>query len=319
MKPNIILLDGGGVGYDIEWPDFASLGEYTRFDLTQPDEVAERIKNANVVLTNKVVITAEHINAAPNLKYIGSIATGFNHIDLDAAKAKGITVTNVPDYSTGAVAQLVFSMILEFTNKVSDHAKAVADGEWTRSKYFCFWKQPVLELAGKTIGIVGFGNIGKKVAEIASSFGMNILAYAPRPKAAPDVKNFSFGTLEDIFEKSDFITLHCPLTPENTDMVNSSLLSRMKNTAYLINTARGPLVNEEDLAAAIKKGQLAGAGLDVVKVEPMLSSNPLNGLSNVLITPHYGWASVEARTRLMQGVFKNLSNYLSGQPTNVIA
>ncbi len=317
MDHNIVLLDGGGVGYDIIWPDFSALGRYTRHDLTRPEEVIKRIARADIVLTNKVTLTREHIEASPALKYIGSIATGYNHIDVKAAAGRGITVTNVPNYSTDAVVQLVFSFMLEFTNHVVEHAKAVAEGEWINSKYFCFWKHPVIELAGKTMGVVGFGHIGRKVAEVANAFGMRVLAHTPRPKNAPPYPNFAFVGLQELFAQADFISLHCPLTPENTGMVNAALLGGMKKSAFLINTARGPLINEKDLAAAIKNNRLAGAGLDVVGVEPMLPSNPLLDLPGVLITPHYGWASVEARTRLMQEVFSNLQNYLEGRPVNI--
>ncbi|MDL2285271.1 D-2-hydroxyacid dehydrogenase [Desulfovibrio sp. OttesenSCG-928-F07] len=318
MKNNIVVLDGGGVAYDITWPDFTTIGTYTLYDQTKPEEVNERIKNASIVLTNKVPLTAQNINNAPNLRYIGCIATGYNHVDIAEAKKHGIVVTNVPDYSTNAVSQLVFAFIMEFTNHAVEHANAVQQGEWANSKYFCFWKQPVIELAGKTMGIIGFGNIGRKVGQIASAFGMHVMAYSPRPKPAPAYAPFEFASIEDVFKKSDFISLHCPLTAENTGMVNANLLSKMKNSAYIINTARGPLINENDLINAVQSGQIAGAALDVVSVEPMDKNSPLCGVKNIMVTPHYAWASVEARTKLMQEVFNNTAAFLAGNSANVV-
>lgn len=318
MKEQIVILDGGGVGYDIKWPNFNDFGAVTRHDQSLEGEAAARMAEASAVFTNKTVLTAESINAAKNLKYIGCLATGFNHVDLEAASARGITVTNVPDYSSAAVAQHVFAMILEFTNQTSLHNKAVQDGEWVKSKYFCFWKEPIIELEGKTMGIVGFGNIGRRVAHLANAFGMRVVAYAPRPKEAPSYTDFAFVSLEELFTKADFISLHTPLTPETSGIVDKKLLGRMKKSAYIINTARGPLINEQDLAAAIKAGNIAGAGLDVVEREPMREDNPLRALPNVFITPHIAWASVEARTRLMQMVYDNYKAFLAGKAQNVV-
>jgi glycerate dehydrogenase len=318
MKEQLLILDGGGVGHDIEWPDFGALGDVTSHDQTPAAETAGRIAGATAVFTNKTVLTAEAINGAQNLRYIGCLATGFNHVDLEAARKRGVTVTNVPDYSSAAVAQHVFAMLLEFTNQVDLHDKAVQDGEWVKSKYFCFWKRPILELEGKTMGIVGFGNIGRRVAHLAEAFGMRVIAYAPRPKESPPYPGFAFASLEELFSQSDFISLHTPLTPENEGMVNKKLLGLMKKSAYIINTARGQLINESDLAEAVKNGQIAGAGLDVVRVEPMADDNILRGLPGVLITPHMAWASVEARTRLMRLVYENYQAFLNGKPLNVV-
>lgn len=319
---NIVILDGGGIGDDFDWPDFEALGAVTRYNNSAPGEIAGRIKDAEAVLTNKAVLTAKLIAGAQRLKYIGCLATGFNHVDIAAAAARGIPVTNVPDYSSAAVAQHVFALILHFTNGVDLHNRAVQNGEWSNSEYFCFWKQPIVELEGKTLGIVGFGNIGRRVAAIGAAFGMRVLAHAHRPPkdamAAPPYPGFSFAGLEEVFSEADFITLHTPLTPQTNGMVNSRLLARMKKSAYLINTARGPLVKGADLAAAIREGRIAGAGLDVVEVEPMPPDSPLLGLPGVVITPHIAWASVEARSRLMQGVYANLEAFLKGKPTNVV-
>ncbi len=316
-KMNIVFLDLGTVGHDLPLPDFASLGEVTVHESTAPHEVADRIKNADIVLTNKVTLTAELVQNAPRLKYIGTVATGYNQVDLAAASARKIPVCNVPNYSTQSVVQHTFGLIFSLAGAFSRHLKAVADGEWVSSRHFCFWKAPVLEMAGKTIGVVGFGDTGQGVARLAHCLGMKVLAYAPRPKPLPDYQPFAFTGLDEIFTQSDVVTLHCPLTPENTGMVNLARLRGMKRSAFFINCARGPLVNEADLAQALHEGLIAGAGLDVVCKEPMEAGNPLLKAPNCLITPHIAWASVEARTRLMQGVFDNIKNWTLGKPSNV--
>lgn len=318
MKQRIVLLDDICLGKDFAWPDFGLLGDFETHPGTTPDQVAERVKDAAVVLTNKVVITAEHIAASPLLKYVGCVATGYNHVDIGAAKERGVTVTNVPDYSTPAVMQHVFALILEFTNNTALHSGSVMNGDWAKSPGFCYWKSPIMELSGKTMGIIGFGHIGRKVGQVAEAFGMRVLAYSPRKKEAPEYGNFAFAGLEEIFRESDVISLHCPLTPENTGMVNKKLLSLMKKSAILINTARGPLVNEKDLAEALHNGDIGGAGLDVVAVEPMRTDNPLFKAPNCLITPHLAWASVESRSRLMQEVFNNIRAWQNGAPVNVV-
>lgn len=315
---DVVMLDGGAVGDDFEWPDFGDFGSFTRYDLTRPDEVDERIKNAAIVLSNKVVLTSANISNAKKLKYVGCIATGYNHVDIQAAAERGVVVTNVPDYSSGAVAQHVMSLVLEFSNQPMLHNDAVHDGEWTRCKYFCFWKKPIMELEGKTLGIVGFGNIGRRLAHLGAAFGMRVLAYAPRPKKAPEIDNFAFVELDELFKESDFISLHTPLSPETERMVNAGRIALMKKSACIINTARGPLIDEEALAAALNAGRIGGAGLDVVSVEPMLMSNPLMKTPNTIITPHIAWASVEARSRLMRGVYANIRAFLDKKPVNVI-
>ncbi len=316
-KSHVVFLDAGSVGTDIPWPDFASLCRVTLHAKTQPDEIIARIQDADLVITNKVYLKAEHIQAAPRLRYIGTAATGFNQVDIEAAAQRNIPVCNVPDYSSASVAQHVFALMLALAGEICLHAASVQEGEWSKSEHFCYWKKPTTELAGKTLGIVGFGNTGNAVGRMASAFGMSVLAHSPRPKAAPTYTPFAFASLEELFAKSDVVSLHCPLTKENTGMINASLLTSMKKSALLINCARGPLINEADLAAALQKGIIAGAGLDVVSHEPMPDANPLRLAPNCLITPHIAWASVEARTRLLQGVYENITNFLAGTPSNV--
>ena len=316
-KPQLVFLDAGSIGDDIRWPDFSSIGEVIKFDCTSKEEVPERLKKAEFVFTNKVVLRKEHIQAAERLRYIGVLATGYNQVDLEAAGQKGIPVCNVPDYSTHSVVQHVFTLLFALSSRVCDLAASVRKGGWSGSAHFSYWNHPIVELNGKTMGIVGFGDIGAGVGRAAHGFGMNVVAYAPRPKPAPEYKPFAFVSLGELFREADVVSLHCPLTPENKGMINESLLNGMKKGAFLINTARGPLVNEPDLVAALNKGTIAGAGLDVVSKEPMPDDNPLREASNCIITPHVAWSSVEARTRLMQGVYDNLQNFLDGRPTNV--
>lgn len=316
-KAKLVFLDAGTIGDDIVWPDFASLGEVRSYERTMPEQVAERIRDAEFLLTNKVYITAEHIAAAPALRYIGTLATGYNQVDIKAAASRGIPVCNVPDYSSHSVVQHVFTLVLALTSDVCGLGESVRRGDWSKSPHFCYWFRPITELAGKTMGIVGFGDIGSKVGYAAHGLGMRVLAYAPRPKPAPGYEPFAFAALDEIFEQADVLTLHCPLTAENEGMINAGTLRKMKKTAYLINTARGPLINESDLYDALERGAIAGAGLDVVSEEPMPDANPLRLAPNCLITPHVAWSSVEARTRLMRGVYDNIRNYLDGKPSNV--
>ena len=316
-KPRIVILDAGSVSNDIPWPDFAALGDVTAHGHTKKDEIIDRIKDAEIVLTNKIYLTAEHIAAAPKLKYIGTLATGYNQVDGKAAAARGIPLCNVPDYSTTSVVQHVFALMFNLSSKICQLAQSVKDGDWAKSVHFCYWKDPIIELHGKTLGVVGFGDIGSAVARTAHHFGMNVIAYAPRPKPAPEYSPFAFVELADLFKQADVISLHCPLTPENTNMINASLLRTMKKSALIINCARGPLINEPDLLEALEQGIIGGAGLDVVTHEPMPDNNPLCNAPNCIITPHVAWCSVEARTRLIQGVYDNVKNFLSGKPTNV--
>lgn len=313
----LVFLDAGTIGDDIQWPDFGTFGQVSSHDTTRPDQVAARIADAEFLLTNKVYITAEHIAAAPKLRYIGTLATGYNQVDIAAAAKRGIPVCNVPDYSSHSVVQHVFTLLLALTSEVCELAQSVRRGDWAKSPHFSYWLKPITELAGKTMGIVGFGDIGSKVGMAAHGFGMKVIAYAPRPKPLPSYEPFTFVDLPQLFRESDAITLHCPLTPENTGMINAEALRNMKDNAVLINTARGPLVDEKALSEALQQGVIAGAGLDVVSEEPMPDSNPLRLAPNCIITPHVAWCSVEARTRLMCGVYDNIKNFLDGKPSNV--
>lgn len=316
---NIVILDGYTVNPgDNPWIELETLGNLTVYERTEQEDVIQQAKNADIILTNKTLLTNEIITALPDLKFISVLATGYNVVDLDTASQKRIPVSNVPGYSPPSVAQHVFAMLLDFTNKVSLHHQAVKNGEWATQKDFCFWKAPLLELKDKKIGIVGFGGIGQKVGTIANAFGMEVLAYAPRPKPAPKYAPFKFVELEELFKEADVISLHCPLTIENDKFINKSMLSRMKKTAFLINTARGQLINEADLGEALTSGLIAGAALDVVENEPMLPGSPIAGAPNLTITPHIAWATREARARLTAITTQNVSAFINGSPINVV-
>jgi glycerate dehydrogenase len=316
-KPRIVFLDAGTIREDIEWPDFSSLGEVVSHDQTLAHETLERVRNAEIVLTNKVHITAEHILAAKKLRYIGLLATGYNQVDAEAAAARKIPVCNVPDYSTEAVSQHAISLMLALQSHICWFIQSVRNAEWSKSVHFCYWDKPIVGMHGKTLGIVGFGNIGAAVAKIGHGFDMNILAYAPRPKRAPEYSPFAFTDLATLFRQSDIISLHCPLTPDTEGMVNAGLLRLMKKTAIIINCSRGPLINEKDLLEALENGSIAGAGLDVVIQEPMPDDYPLRFAPNCIITPHVAWCTIESRTKLMRLVFNNLKSFLEGRPINV--
>jgi glycerate dehydrogenase len=317
-KGAVVFPDAGSIGDDFVWPDFSDFGDVVMYDQTRPEQTAERIKDAAFFLTNKVAVTAVHIAAAPSLRYIGLLATGFNQVDTAAAAARGIPVCNVPDYSTYSVVQHVFTLTLLLSSRACELAASVRCGDWSKSARFCYWAKPVFELHGKTMGIVGFGGIGSGVARTAHGFGMNVLAYAPRPKPAPDFQPFSFVGLEELFSRSDIISLHCPLNRESEGMVDARRLGLMKKHALLINTARGPLINERDLMRALTDESIGGAGLDVVAVEPMADDNPLRFAPNCVITPHMAWCSVESRIRLMEAVHGNIRAFLDGAPVNVV-
>ncbi|ACS80682.1 D-2-hydroxyacid dehydrogenase [Maridesulfovibrio salexigens] len=303
---------------DNPWTGLDELCELAVYDRTKPEQILERAAEADIILTNKTVLDADTIKALPKLKFISVLATGYNVVDLDAAAARNIPVSNVPGYSPPSVAQHVFAMILNHANRVALHDQAVKEGQWAQQEDFCFWNAPLIELAGKKMGIVGFGAIGQKVGTIANSFGMEVLAYAPRPKPEPQYSPFKFVSLKKLFREADVVSLHCPLTAENEKFINKELLSSMKANAYLINTARGPLVDESDLAEALTEGVIAGAALDVVEKEPMLPGNPLSGTPNLTITPHIAWATLEARTRLTEITVTNVKAFLQGKAVNVV-
>ena len=315
----ITVLDGYTVNPgDNPWTELEKLGELTVYDRTEQDQIVERSIDAEIIMINKTVLTEKTISSLPNLKYIVVLATGYNAVDINAARACGVTVSNIPAYSPPSVAQHVFAMLLDFANKVSLHDNAVKNGEWATQNDFCFWKTTLFELKDKKMGIVGFGDIGQKVGIIANAFGMEVMAYAPRPKPAPDYSPFKFCSREELFRESDVISLHCPLTDENKGFIDKKLISTMKSNAILINTARGPLINEKDLAEALTNRVIAGAALDVVENEPMRPGSHLAGAPNLVITPHIAWATLEARSRLSAIAVQNVAAFQNGSPINVV-
>ena len=315
----IVVLDGYGLNPgDLSWKGMEALGELVVYDRTSPSEVMERSANAEVLITNKTVITAEHMAALPQLKYIGVLATGYNVVDIDEARHRGIVVTNIPAYSTASVAQMVFAHVLNITQRVGYYANENAKGRWTNSIDFCYWDTNLIELEGKKMGIVGLGNIGQATARIAQAFGMEILVFTSKEQSALP-EGMKKVTLDELFAQSDVVSLHCPLTPDTKEMVNAARLRTMKPSAILINTGRGPLVNEQDLADALNEGRIAAAGLDVLSVEPSVFGNPLFYARNCFITPHIAWATKEARTRLMDIAVNNLKSYQEGNVINNVA
>lgn len=316
---HLVILDGYTLNPgDLSWSEIESLANVTNHDRTPHGEVAARIGAADAVLTNKVPISAEIFAACPTLKYIGVTATGYNIIDIAAAKKAGVTVTNVPGYSTNSVAQTVFALLLEITHHTGHHAGRVANGAWANCPDFSFTDFPLLELQGQTMGVVGFGEIGQAVGRIAHAFGMKVIFQNRSKKEAKDFPATQVE-LDELFRTADVISLHCPLTPETKGLISWPVLEKMKRSAILINTARGPLLDEADVARALKEGVIAWAGLDVLSAEPPPASNPLLSAPNIFILPHIAWESVAARQRLMKEVTENLRAYLAGKPRNVIA
>nr|WP_321401772.1 D-2-hydroxyacid dehydrogenase [uncultured Desulfobacter sp.] len=314
----IVVLDGFTLNPgDLNWDKFLEIGDLKVYDRTSPEEIRERTAGADIVLTNKTVLTAEDIAAMDKVKYIGVLATGVNVVDLEYTKKNGITVTNVPGYSGSSSAQAVFALILELTNRVGHHSQTVTDGKWSASKDFCYWDYPLVELEGITLGIVGYGGIGKAVAKIALAFGMNVLIY--NRSVPPDLpEGITYSDLDNLIKSSDIISLHCPLTPQTKGMINKDSLAQMKKTSYLINTSRGPLIVESDLADALNQGIIAGAAMDVLDVEPPDTSCPLLTADNCYITPHIAWATLASRERLMGIAVENIKKYLAGTPQNVV-
>jgi len=314
---NIVVLDGFTLNPgDLDWQELQSLGPCAIYDRTPHAEVLRRAAAAEILLTNKTDLTARTIRDLPELKYIGVLATGTNVVDLAAARARGIPVTNVPAYGTKSVAQMTFALLLELTQHTGHHAQTVREGRWTRSEDFCYWDFPLLELDGLTLGIVGYGRIGRAVSELGAAFGMKVLAYHPRACTAP--AGVSFVELDPLFAESDVVSLHCPLTPQTANLVNAQRLALMKPTAFLLNTSRGPLVDETVLADALNSGRIAGAALDVLAIEPPRADNPLLTARNCLITPHLAWGTRAARSRLLKIAVENVRAFLRGQPQNVV-
>ncbi|KAB0669637.1 D-2-hydroxyacid dehydrogenase [Oryzomonas sagensis] len=315
----IVILDGYTINPgDNPWTPVESQGICAVYDRTPPELTLERAAQAEIILTSKVKLDAAILNALPRLKYISLLATGYNNIDVAVAGRLGIPVSNIPAYSTESVAQTAFALLLELAVQVGVHNAAVRAGEWTRCPDHSFWKAPIVELDGLTLGIVGYGTIGRAVARIGAAFGMRIIAHAPRIPQDPGTVPIRFVALEELFSTADVVSLNCPQTGDNAGFVNSRLLGMMKSSAFLINVARGGLVNEADLAQALQTGRIAGAGLDVVAHEPMLADNPLLDAPNCIFTPHIAWASLAARQRLMGIVSANVASYLAGVPANVV-
>src|SRR5690606_17561321 len=307
----IVVLDGYCLNPgDLSWADLEKYGQLTVYDRTQEHEIVERAIDADVILTNKVPIRAEVLDRLPNLSYIGVLATGYNIIDTEHAKQRGVVVTNVPGYSTYSVVQLTFALLLELCHRVQRHSDSVREGKWANSSDFCYWDYPLVELLDKTIGIIGFGDIGQKVADAASTFGMNVIAHSRTLTDQLHRANFTWASSDELLTESAVVSIHCPLTPQTKGLINAETLAKMKRSAFLVNTSRGPVVVEEDLAAALNQGTIAGAGIDVLTTEPPASDNPLFMANNCLITPHIAWATKEARKRLMSNVVNNLVAYL---------
>ena len=315
---NIVVLDGYTLNPgDLSWAELEALGPCVVYDRTPPDKIIERAAGSEIVLINKTVLTRQVIEQLPRLRYIGLLSTGTNAADIAAARERNISVTNVPDYATISVAQMVFAHILNLTQHMADHGRSVSAGEWTQNPDFCYWIYPQIELSQLTLGLVGFGRIGRAVAAIAQTFGMRVLAYTTTlPAALPE--GVAFVGLEELFRQSDVLSLHCPLTPQTENLINAKTLAWMKPTALLINTSRGPLVDEQALADALNAGKIAGAGLDVLSEEPPPASNPLLKAKNCCITPHIAWAAQAARKRLLDVVVANVRAFLNGRPQNVV-
>ena len=315
----IVILDGYALNPgDLLWDNLYNLGEVVLHNRTPAGKIIERSVGAEVLITNKTPLSEGTINNLPDLKYIGVLATGFNIVDIAAARRRNIVVTNVPAYSTMSVAQLTFALLLELCHHVQRHSDSVMDGKWADSVDFSYWDFPLIELSGKTMGIIGFGNIGKKVADIAIVLGMNVMAASRHHRDHSGRNNFRWAETKDVFEQADVVTIHCPLLPETKGLINAENLKRMKSTAFLINTSRGPIVVEQDLADALNNGIIAGAGIDVLSIEPPAKDNPLFKARNCLITPHIAWATKEARVRLMDIAIDNVAAFINGKPANVV-
>ena len=302
---------------DLSWQALNDIGELTVYDRTQPEEIIERAKHAEIVLTNKVCLREQEIEQLPNLKYIGVLATGYNVVDIDAARQHGIVVTNVPAYSTESVAQMVFAHLLTVTNRTEHYARLNREGKWTACPDFCYWDTELTELAGKTFGIVGLGNIGNRVATIALALGMKVVAYTSKSADSLPL-DITKLTMDELLTQSDVLSLHCPLTPETHQLINRQTLQKMKPTAILINTGRGPLVNDQDVAAALSEHRLRAYCADVLSEEPPRTDNPLLKCENAFITPHIAWATKEARTRLIDVAISNVIAFIEGNPMNVV-
>lgn len=310
----IVILEGNAVNPgDLSWDTFQDFGSVTVYPRTTPEEAVQRIGDAEIIFINKFPVTAALLDACPSVKLICVLATGYNVVDCQVAKERGVTVCNVPAYGTDAVAQFTISLLLELCHRIGHHDKAVHQGRWAENPDFCFWDTPQMELAGKTLGIIGYGRIGQAVASIAKALGMRILAYTRTPKAGAE-----YVDLDTLLAKSDVISLHCPLTADNAQLMNAARLAQMKDGAILLNTARGGLVDEQALTDALKSGKLRGAAVDVVSCEPICRDNPLLSAPNCIITPHMAWAPIESRQRIIDCTYRSICGFLNGQPVNVV-
>ncbi|MBI1336780.1 MAG: D-2-hydroxyacid dehydrogenase [Phycisphaera sp.] len=315
----IVCLDGYTLNPgDNPWDAVAALGDFTVYDRTPDDQIVARAAGADIILTNKTQLTEKTLAQLPGLKFIAVLATGYNVVDIAAARKRGIPVSNVPVYGTETVAQHIFAVLLSHIHQPVGHDRAIREGQWAQSGDFSFWNSTIFELSGKVFGVVGFGRIGRRVAELAHAFGMEVWAYDVNRANPPAYSPFAWKTIEEVFAGADVVSLHCPQTADNAGMVNKALLSTMKPTAMFLNAARGGLVNEADLAQALNEGKLAFAGLDVLSVEPISENNPLLKAKNCLLTPHIAWAAVEARRRLMATVADNIRAFIAGKPINVV-
>lgn len=315
----IVVLDGFTLNPgDLSWSGLEALGETTVFDRTNPEDIIARASGAEILFTNKTPLTAATMDALPELKFIGVLATGYNVVDVNAAKERGIPVSNIPTYGTLSVAQMVFAHIMQFCHHVKNHDERVKAGAWSDCVDFCFWDFPLIELAGKTLGVIGFGRIGQQTANIGEAFGMKILAFDAYKTDQSHRPDFAWAELDQLLKESDFVSLHCPLFPETQGIINKENLAKMKPTAFLVNTSRGPLIVDQDLADALNSGVIAGAGLDVLSVEPPTMDNPLMTAKNCTITPHIAWATKDARSRLMDIAVENAQAYIAGSPKNTV-
>ena len=316
---DIVILDGYTLNPgDLSWKPLKDLGNLTVYDRTPSELVDERIQTAEIVFTNKTVLTAENLASAQKLRYIGVLATGYNVVDIDAAGRAGIVVTNIPTYGTAAVAQYAAALLLELCHHVGEHGRGVQAGEWSKNPDWCFWKYPLTELAGKTMGIVGFGKIGQSTARIAQALGMKILAFDRYRKPELESDTCRYAGWDELLRESDVISLHCPLFPETKGIMNCESLRKMKDGVLIINTARGELIVEKDLRDAVDAGKVGGAAVDVVSKEPIEIDNPLLGCDRIIITPHIAWAPAESRKRLLTAAAENLRSFLDGTPKNVV-
>jgi glycerate dehydrogenase len=315
----IVILDGYTENPgDLSWGGFEKLGLLTVYDRTPADQIAERIGNAEIVIMNKTPLSAETFQACPQIKYVGVLATGYNVVDVAAAKENGVVVTNIPTYGTAAVSQFTIALLLEICHHIGEHSGAVMRGDWTKNKDWCFWNYPLIELAGKTMGVIGFGKIGQETAKIAQALGMSVLAFDQYQNPALESKTCKYVTLDKLLAQSDVIALHCPLFPSTQRIINKDSIAKMKDGVIILNDSRGPLIVEQDLADALNSGKVAGAACDVVSTEPIQNDNPLLKAKNIILTPHIAWAPKESRQRLMDIAVQGLEAFLSGNPINVV-